>query len=156
MVIKRGLFSCTTNHSSSKKGQVTVFIIIGIILVFVTAGIIFITQSASDAGLTASGDPIIEDAPQEFRPLQQFIEGCVEDTAKKGLITLGEQGGYINPTGTFSVSEPTESDGLNLEPLKVPYWHYNSKPSSAPNVVFSSKQPKLYAKDDPDFSIKYN
>ncbi|NQV91384.1 hypothetical protein HQ489_02825 [Candidatus Woesearchaeota archaeon] len=154
MVNKRGIFSSTTNKSNSKKGQVTVFIIIGIILVFVTAGIIFVTQSATEAGLTASGDPIIEDAPQEFRPLQQFVEGCVEDTAKKGLITLGEQGGYINPTGTFSASTPTESDGLNLEPLKVPYWHYNSKPSSASTVVFTSKQPKLYAKEDPDFSIE--
>ena len=154
MVNKIDVFSRTTRKANSKKGQVTVFIIIGIILVFVTAGIIFITQSASDAGLTASGDPIIEDAPQEFRPLQQFIEGCVQDTAKKGLITLGEQGGYISPKGKFSASEPTESDGLNLEPLKVPYWHYNSKPSSASTVVFTSKQPKLYAKDDPDFSIE--
>jgi len=154
MVNKRGIFSSTISKSISKKGQITVFIIIGIVLVFVTAGIIFITQSATEAGLTVSGDPVIQDDPQEFRPLQQFVEGCVQDTAKKGLITIGEQGGYISPEGKYSASEPTESDGLNLEPLKVPYWHYNSKPSSAPSVVFASHQPELYAKDDPDFSIE--
>ncbi len=69
---------------------------------------------------------------------------------------MGEQGGYIYPNlvGEYSASDPTDADGIDLEPAKVPYWHYNVEPNNANKISFSSLQPKLYASEDPEMSIE--
>lgn len=140
----------------SKRGQVTVFIIVGIVILFAFAGILYFNKSVVQERITAEGDPILAQALQEFVPLQSYTENCLNQIGRRGLRILGEQGGYIYPNimGEYSAINPTDADGIDLEPAKVPYWHYNPEPNNANKITFSSLQPKLYAVDDPEMSIE--
>ncbi|MBR9683082.1 hypothetical protein GOV03_00920 [Candidatus Woesearchaeota archaeon] len=139
-----------------KRGQITVFIIIGIVVLFIFAGILYVSKMAVTDKVTDEGEPLIADVPLEFMGIKSFTENCLYDVGKKGLLILGQQGGYIYPEllGEFSVSKPTDSMGLNLEPAKVPYWHYNMELNNRDKIVFSSWQPELYYEEDPEFSIE--
>ncbi len=146
----------SSKQFGSSKGQVTVFIIVGIVFLFLFAGVLYVTRTVTTEKTFIEGEPAIASAPQEFRPLQAYTENCLYQIGKRGLQILGQQGGYIYPelVGKFSVSDPTNSDGLDLEPLKIPYWHYNALPNSANSVAYASLQPKLYTKDDPSLSVE--
>ncbi len=145
-----------SGFSGSSKGQVTVFIIIGIILLFSFAVVFFIVKSGTTERLAAAEDPIIAQVPQEFQPLQSYTDSCIRQIGKRGLLVLGEQGGYIYPDlmGEYSATNPTDAQGIDLQPLKVPYWHYNAEPNNANKIIFSSLQPKLYASEDSAMSIE--
>lgn len=160
---KRGVSSSTFSSLDnlfrrfpSKRGQVTVFIIIGILILFVFAGVLYVTKTATKEELVAEGQPVIAAVPQEFQPLQTFTEDCLAEVGRRGLLVLGQQGGYIYPdlAGEYSADNPTDADGVDLEPIKVPYWHYNALPNQNPQISYSSKQPVLYAKEDPELSIE--
>ncbi len=135
----------------------TVFIIVGIVILFTFAGILYVTKrSVKEESLTTEGEPVSVKVPQEFAPLQAYTEKCLDDVSIRGLRLLGQQGGYIYPAvlGEFSLSKPTEGVGLNLEPAKVPYWFYNANGNDAATVALASLQPKLFVKDDPELSIE--
>jgi hypothetical protein len=141
---------------SGKRGQVTVFIIIGIVILFAFAGIMYFTQTFTKDSIDAAGDPILSSVPQEFQTVNSFTENCIFQSGKKGLLVLGQQGGYIHPevVGKYSPSNPVESDGINLQPLNVPYWHYNVLPTESNEVQFSSLKPELYYRNDNQLSIE--
>lgn len=141
---------------SNTKGQVTVFIIIGILILAVTAGILYVTQKTVREPLEIESEQILSTIPQEFQPIQLYTENCLRDIGKKGLLLLGEQGGYIYPdlVGKYSETEPTEGDGINLQQKSVPYWHYNSQPNVANKVVYASLRPELHESEEGDFSIE--
>ncbi len=159
MIRKRGSTgSCNSKIllPNSKRAQVTIFIIIGIVILFAFAGILYVTKLNVTESFTAAGEPVIADVPQEFKPIRSYTEHCLQEVAARGLRLLGQQGGYIYPdvVGRYSTTDPTESDGINLDPAKVPYWYYNVEPNAAYKVTFSSLQPKLHSKDDPQMSIE--
>ncbi len=140
----------------SKRGQVTIFIIIGIVILFLFSGILYITKVYTKEELTAEGGPIVAAVPQEFQPLQAYTENCLAQVGRRGLLVLGQQGGYIYPelAGKYSSADPTDADGIDLEPIKVPYWYYNVLANENPEVSYSSKKPALYASEDPELSIE--
>ncbi len=145
-----------TNNYSNKKGQITIFIIIGILIVFAFAGFLYITKTVITEEISAEGEPIIASVPQTFQPIQAYTENCLTQIGERGLLLLGQQGGYIYPDviGKYSAADPTEAEGLDLEPLKVPYWHYNFVSNYENDISFSSLQPKLHAAEDPELSIE--
>ena len=98
-----------------KRGQVTIFIIIGLIMV-ISAGLFFYFRSsmASEAELVQP----------EVVPVRNFVESCIGAVARNGLNILGANGGYI----TFP--KEIENDPLSylstgpLNAFKNPYWWY--------------------------------
>ncbi|MBU1974469.1 MAG: hypothetical protein KKH52_03685 [Nanoarchaeota archaeon] len=140
----------------SKRGQVTVFIIIGIVILFAFAGVMYFTKTVIKEDLTTEGEPIIQSVPLEFQPIQAYTDNCLSSIGERGLLVLGEQGGYIYPDliGKYSVINPTDGDGLDLEPLKVPYWHYNFNQNSNNEVQLGSLKPELYEEEDEEMSIE--
>ncbi len=162
MVEKRGMgIRCISKHKldsnfTSKKGQVTVFIIIGIILLFAFAAILYFTQRTSGTELGAEAEPILAEVPQAFRPVQTYTDNCILQVGKRGLKILGEQGGYIYPdlAGSFSSLHPTEADGIEMSSLKIPYWHYNFRSNPDLEIEMRSLKPYLYIEDDPEMSVE--
>ncbi len=140
----------------NKKGQVTIFIIVGIVVLFIFAGVLYFSKSVIKTEFSADGTPIIQSVPKQFEPIKIYTENCLSSVGKNGLIILGQQGGYIYPEllGTFSTSKPTDSVGINLAPAKIPYWHYNSQLNTQNGIALSSLQPELYYKDDASMSIE--
>ncbi len=158
MVLKSGGVSSNSSRGNhlNKKGQVTIFIIIGIIILFTFAGIMYFTKTVTKQDILIAAEPSLSEVPSAFKPINTYTESCINQLGKKGLLILGEQGGYIYPdlVGKYSVSNPTNSDGINLEPLKVPYWHYNVQPNGANKITYSSLKPELFYDDDPKMSIE--
>lgn len=117
-------------HRLTKRGQVTLFIALGLMLVFSVATLVAFKSIGQDLG---KFKPYIEDVPTELQPLKSFVEKCIEDTFIEGLRELGAQGGYINvdKLGILITSEPTTSQGIEFVPgVKVPYWYYMKSPNT--------------------------
>lgn len=151
-----GRFSGRFFVPPSKQGQITVFIIVGILILFIFSGALYLTKRVTKEELTVEGEPVIAAVPQEFQPLQAFTEECLTQTARRGLLVLGQQGGYIYPEliGEFSSTDPSDADGIDLEPMKVPYWHYNVVSNQEGSTSYASLQPSLRFQEDPELSIE--
>ena len=81
----------------NKRGQVTIFLIVGIILLFVSAGAYMIINKVT------TGSFLEEEQESHFKegvgaPLVSFIEQCIEERAVQGIEIAGLQGGFIFPT----------------------------------------------------------
>lgn len=129
-----------------KRGQVTIFMIIGIILLFSTALIFYIRAKVTEAEIA----PVIEPVPEDIQPIRSYVEDCIYSTAVKGLEILGEQGGYINLSESgiknFNELEPTSGQGvvfLEDSDFKIPYWYYVDGSVKNPPYTFRFKMPEL-------------
>jgi len=77
-----------------KKSQVTVFIILGVVILVIFLGIIYLVFS--DKKETLEGEVSrTQGIPTDVEPIISFAENCFEQIAKEGLFLLGSQGGYI-------------------------------------------------------------
>jgi hypothetical protein len=85
-----------------RKGQITLFIIIGAVLVIMTALIIFVVK----------GPTIIEER-EKLPSIQAYIENCLEEVSLDAAYLLAEQGGYI-----YFDSQPVYHDEI------VAAYHY--------------------------------
>ncbi len=133
-----------------KKAQVAIFMIVGILILVVFALILFISNKTTTVQLETIAAPSVETVPQEFVAIQEYTTNCLHQTAKQGAVILGQQGGYISPStlGDFSLSNPTESIGIIMDPVQIPYWHYNALPNSDLAVSVSTFQPYLESHED--------
>ncbi len=141
---------------NSVKAQVTIFIIVGIVILFVFAGVLYFMKNTVKDQTTAEGVPLISSVPTEFQPLQTYTENCIRDVSKQGLRLLGQQGGYIYPelTGKYLPTNPTEGNGISLGGVNVPYWYYRINPNAEEQNVYSSLEPKIRLADDPSLSVE--
>lgn len=134
----------------SNKGQVTVFIIIGIIILAVFALILYISNITTSGEFETEGRPVTDTVPQEFVAIQEYTETCLGSVAEQGILILGQQGGHLYPSslGYYSTTDMTNSDGINMDPILVPYWHYNALENGNSAVSVASLQPALYDDDE--------
>lgn len=104
-----------------RSGQVTVFIIIGLVLMLATALVIYYTSKQL---------PEFEEAilvPKEAKPVHDFITNCLDITAKNALTKLGVQGGYLTIP---PIIERTPPSHIPLDPagtFKTPLWYYEGQ-----------------------------
>lgn len=149
---KRGADIGIEQFFLNKKSQITLYIIIGIILLLSIGTVIYIRNVSVDKNINVI--PVIEQVPLQFNPVREYVSNCIYDIAKEGLEKLGEQGGYIE-TEKFGIIGsaiiPTESDAVQFSPgsdLNIPYWWYlSSSNKCAGNCKFDSKKPELKRKD---------
>ena len=87
-----------------KKGQLTVIILIGLVLVIATAFIVSINKAPT-------GPTVV---PEQFRPAQQAVQGCLDNTVEAGIMLAGLQGGYTQV--------PAGIKHLDLSNLSIPFW----------------------------------
>ena len=103
-----------------KRGQVTVFIIIGIILLIIIGLFFYLKENA-----------ILKDifVPKEIIPLSAFAESCIKNAADQAIFLASMQGGYITlPEKIIKDPESYINNGF-----KVPYWFYKGE-DRAPSV----------------------
>lgn len=131
----------------TKKGQITVFIIIGILIV-VLIGIALYFFRTSEVGRFEAARPSLEELPQEVAPLREHVHSAMRQIAVDGLRRIGQSGGYVDTTFLApNYYNPTEGDSVSLFPDGDPtaYWYYmKSKNSCETGCEFSSKRPPLY------------
>ncbi len=114
-----------------KKGQITLFIIIGIILLIATALIFFIKGQVTKDRIEL--DLQLDSVSDNDKPVQDFVLSCLNDVSKEGITRIGDHGGYTSvknqslTTQSFDINEQdySESDAVALtESHYVPYWLY--------------------------------
>jgi len=93
-----------------KRGQSTIFIIVGIVIVLlVVLGIIFSSEIADTVGLSERIS-----YPEEIEEVRDIIQGCVDDSAEEAVVNFGFTGGYYHlPDNVF------ETD------LTLPYYYFD-------------------------------
>ncbi len=82
-----------------KKGQVTVFIILGLVILLLFL-IIFSLKSEREVVDKVIIDKVTKD------PIKNHIESCLFSTTEKAIYKVSSQGGYINPRGDSKYDEP--------------------------------------------------
>jgi hypothetical protein len=75
----------------AKKAQVTLFIMVGIIILLLTLLMILALKPKKIELKHHVEKPI------ELQPLKSYVESCIKDIAIPGIYLLGVQGGYIYP-----------------------------------------------------------
>ncbi|MBI4440583.1 hypothetical protein HY639_00295 [Candidatus Woesearchaeota archaeon] len=123
-----------------RAGQVTLFIILGLLLLFITT-LLFYAQ-LSDL-FRQRFTPYAEDVPLEVLPAKQYVTSCLEQTIKRGIAQLAKQGGVLNGSSFLSVpAAPTEGTALSVAPgWIVPYWWYLSSPNMCSTCEFQQFTP---------------
>jgi hypothetical protein len=106
-----------------KRGQVTIFIVIGIVIVAVIGLFWAFRSGFIDVYLSSSRDRV--NVPDEISPVQSYLEGCLEDYVREGIKYMGMQGGYLD----LDVYNPSAADRftntLTVYPgYRVAYWYY--------------------------------
>ena len=104
-----------TQVRANRRGQVTIFIIMAIVIV---GGIIAYFSLKDSFG---------ESIPEEMRPVYDYYISCLEATTEQGISLLGEQGGYIE-LPDFEPGSPhiPFSSQLSFFGQAIPYWMYIS------------------------------
>ena len=98
-----------------KKGQVTIFIIIAIVLIGVIAGGTFlVSQNKKAASLEYFASSSIKPT---LNSINSRIIDCSEETSKQALDRIGLQGGYYN--------KPQVSE--DLDSSFIPYYYYEGQ-----------------------------
>jgi hypothetical protein len=122
-----------------KRGQVTAFIILGVIIVILIAISIYyrdyLMESLSSIGI-GGGVKV----PQEFQDVNTYVEGCISSISEDGIRLLGSQGGYISIPDDIVPAGPSNLFSNRLEVfsgrgMEVPYWFYVSANNIPKNVA---------------------
>ena len=100
---------------AKKRGQVSVFFIIALMVIMLGALYFYYQRIAVE------GAEIMQ---PEIAPIQNFVEGCIDQTAMKGLARLGFNGGYIGFPSSVS-SDPRSYLASGVAEIKNPYWWYD-------------------------------
>lgn len=113
-----------------KRGQVTVFIIIGI-LVLLTVGLFFVVKSVTEEKTEAEQEAIVE--AYEFDSIKVFIDHCLERVSNDGVTFVSSRGGY------YHVPEPAEDQIF----VKIPFY-FNVGEKRFPTKEVIAHQIELY------------
>lgn len=116
-----------------KKSQVTIFIIIGMIMVISIGLFIYFKMATSKR---------IDILHPESVPVSNFVESCIEKVAKEGLATLGLQAGYIYFPDNIA-RDPYSYLAFSPLGMKIPYW-WRDGVSNIPTIEFMAQQISSY------------
>lgn len=103
-------------QNRGKRGQVTIFVIIAVLLVVGVGVIVILSTKGADIGVDKNIQPVVD-----------YATNCISESVKTGAEILGEQGGYIElpDFNRGSAQFPTGSQ-LNFLGTPVAHWHYIS------------------------------
>ncbi|MBS3109836.1 hypothetical protein J4227_04890 [Candidatus Woesearchaeota archaeon] len=134
-----------------KRGQITVFIIIAIVLLFSSALFFYFRTYRAEEDLNVNF-PVVTQVPLSLQPLDNFVSRCASQAAQKAIVQLGLHGGWVD-VNSPRFEQPSGSSPGNLveavDGVFVPYWifHKNGLPTIE-NV------PLLYKEAPADYSVQ--
>lgn len=121
-----------------KVGQITVFIILGIILLAIGSLFIFFK---SDHVESTTDDFVFTDTSS----VNIFVEGCLSSVAEDGIFYIGENGGYYSIGGLENYFIYNFYD---IENITVPIYYDQSEESYLPSIGEIEYQLDLYIQDN--------
>jgi len=132
-----------------EKGQITIFVVLGIVLITAVLLVIFLVNRTTTDVL-----PEVDEVPNDFLPVSRLVEQCMQQISQEATILLGEHGGYIDPLDpvlsgrsfAYNSQKPTNSE---LVPLSanyreaIPYWYHLAPPDNCQFCFLTSEMPTL-------------
>lgn len=105
-------------HShNNRQGQVTIFVMIGLLLLVIVGLGLFML--GGDDNITTQTGRV------DTTQVVTYVESCLRQTAKDGLLLLGRQGGYTDLTGmSYNEEMPWLGQAYVGGPQVIPYWYY--------------------------------
>lgn len=135
----------------TKKTQVTIFIILGLVLLLMVSILIY---SIAIQRKVIEREPVVEEIPLWAESIKLYVEECIKEKTVEALKKIGEHGGYIDMNDEdlsgrsfdIDVTKPTESDGVSLSTAvnePIAYWWYLSSPNNCVDCYVSSLAPSI-------------
>jgi len=128
----------------NKRAQVTIYIIIGIVILFSIATAVYVAHR-----LLVSPEEIAT----VDRPIKDYVEACIQQVGEQALLPVGASGGYLDPGNPvlsgqdfFVSKDPAEGDALLVSELTgdfIPYWFYMSTGNDCKQCMMESMQPSI-------------
>jgi hypothetical protein len=118
----------------NKRGQITLFIIIGLILLVSVGIVVYLTTERAVKPLE---EEVI--VPEDVKPVYDYVQSCVNSLAMEGIGLLGLQGGFIQLPGIIERT-PTAYIPIDSENyFKVPLWYYEGE-DRTPSLGFMERE----------------
>jgi hypothetical protein len=121
----------------SKSGQITIFIILGILILFGSATYFYIK------GKTTTFEPNTIET-KKTTALHPFVESCMELKTKEALGIIGSTGGYIDYPLMINNDPASYLKIAPIDEAKMPYWWYAGE----------NRIPPLTREENEGFSIQ--
>ncbi|MBS3118948.1 hypothetical protein J4417_04715 [Candidatus Woesearchaeota archaeon] len=115
-----------------KRGQITIFIILGVVILLILGGAVFFLQYSSKSKLDVSKEQV-DSVSGEAAAVKVFVESCLKKIGKEAISFVSIQGGYYNP------SEPY----FEYAGLKIPYF-FDKKAMNVPTKQKIEEESSLY------------
>lgn len=137
----------------SKRGQLTFFIIVGIVLLM--GALFFLSSKTENVSSIISKKEAIEKTPVDARPVMETALDCLETVSVDNAHSIGTHGGFVDPYDLASDGsrvalesnsfKPTSGEAVDiLSGVLVPYWHHNlGEGNCRARCVRASKRPAL-------------
>ncbi|MFH0752927.1 MAG: hypothetical protein V1914_05030 [archaeon] len=150
-----------------KKGQVTIFIILGILIALILILLTLYNQQIILSEWQKSKAEAGAELPAEQKVIQE-LQNCIDEKTEEAVVIAGMQGGYITlPEDPISLGPNNQfSNALTVAgSLRVPYWFYETanglQKTQIPNVVIVQQQLGEYVKKEisscaPETALRYN
>lgn len=120
-----------------KKGQVTVFVIIGIVLIFIFGFAIFAVQWINDSAEQKEAENIVEKALADI-PINSYVTSCLEAVTSQGIQEILLQGGNLYSYNYYDTNSISNVYPLVEGTTYIPFNHsgktVNVSYSITPNV----------------------
>jgi len=104
-----------------KRGQITIFIILGILILLIIFLFIYFRQATT----VFKPERVV---PPELKPFDEFVGSCIDRVARNGINILGANGGFIRfpPEIDFDYQSTLKTNPL-FPSIKTPLWHYKGQ-----------------------------
>src|SRR3989338_1622225 len=97
-----------------KKGQITIFVLLGIVVIIAFALINFINKEGAKEEVIKEAE-FAQNINPEFQPIENYINICLRESSIKSAYTIGWRGGYfVLPLERF-----------DNDYIRVPYYYFN-------------------------------
>lgn len=133
----------------NNKAQVTVFMIVGIVVVIGIALFIYINAQATKTEIAHGVKVSVEKLPTELQPVAGFVESCIKSIGTSAVRQIGQTGGFDELANSNPVV-PTESSSVELLPgtgLNVAYWYHLKDNNRCTTCLLGFDNPRLHKKD---------
>jgi hypothetical protein len=125
-----------------KKGQITLFIILGIVLIVSFSLVFYLFQSNTGRG--ESEIQQIQSFELSTSPIKSYVDSCLQNTATEAIDYIGKHGGYYDLDQTYST---------NSAPYNTAYYFYRDI-NSMPSINIIEKELSNYINDNLFFCLQ--
>ncbi len=108
-----------------KRGQVTAFIIIGLVILVIIASVFIIREGIIQKFFEKLN--VVKTLPIQIKPVEDFLSSCVNRVSMDGVTLVASQGGFLNlkedklPVTSFTPI-PSTLEIISGSDLKTPLW----------------------------------